>query len=244
MTRHHAVLAYDGSNFQGSQKQANRRTAQGEFEKALRSLGWLDKSALVAGRTDAGVHATGQTVAFDLEWPHPEDELLRALNGNLPHDLAVRELRVTTNEFHPRFDATSREYRYRLFCDPIRDPLREKFLWRVYPSFDEGALIKNASLFLGQHDFSAFGSRISPKGTTTRTVTKSEWRKISDGEWRYEVKADAFLYRMVRRLVAAQISVAQGKRSVAEIHTALTKQGKLFVGLAPAHGLTLIEVTY
>ena len=246
MARYQAILAYDGSGFQGSQRQANVRTVQGDFEKALRTLNWSAQSVILSGRTDAGVHATGQVVAFDLEWAHSTDALLHALNANLPHDLAVRSLSLASADFHPRFDAASRKYRYRLFCDETRDPMRERFLWRVRPHVDGDALKQNAGVFLGTHDFAAFGSPTTPapRGTTVRTVTESGWRQMPDGEWQFEVRADAFLYRMVRRLVFAQVSAAQGKSSLADIKHALSKQEKLPAGIAPAHGLTLVEVTY
>ncbi len=244
MARYQVILAYDGSGFTGSQKQANSRTVQGELERALRNLGWSDKSVLMAGRTDTGVHATGQVAAFDLEWMHSAEKLLWALNADLPSDLVIRSLLPASADFHPRFDAASREYRYRMFFDPIRDPLREKYLWRTWPAVDEAALKRNASIFLGTHDFGAIGSPTTPKGTTVRTVTKAEWKKMPDGEWQFEVQADAFLYRMVRRLVFVQVSLAQGKCSVEKVQHALSKQGALLAGLAPAHGLTLVEVTY
>jgi tRNA pseudouridine38-40 synthase len=104
-------------------------------------------------------------------------------------------------------------------------------------------LTKVSKLFLGTHDFSAFGSPTTPKGSTVRTVMKSAW-KMLDGEWQFEVQADAFLYRMVRRMVFVQVVTAQGKCSVEEVQNALSKQTKLPAGLAPAHGLTLVEVTY
>jgi tRNA pseudouridine38-40 synthase len=242
MARYQAILAYDGSGFQGSQRQAIVRTVQGEFEKALRTLNWAAHSIILSGRTDSGVHATGQVVAFDLDWAHSVDALLNALNANLPHDLAVRSLSLASEDFHPRFDAVSRKYCYRLFCDAVRDPLRERFLWRVHPPVDGNALNQNAGVFLGTHDFAAFGSPTTPKGTTVRTVTESEWRQMSDGEWRFEVRADAFLYRMVRRLVFAQVFLAQGRD--ADIRRALSKQEKFPAGMAPAHGLTLVEVMY
>jgi tRNA pseudouridine38-40 synthase len=244
MARYQAILAYDGSGFQGSQRQANRRTVQGEFEKALTRLKWSGRSVLLSGRTDTGVHASGQVAAFDLDWAHPVEALHNALNANLPFDLAVRSLTLAPESFHPRFDATSRKYCYRLFCDNVRDPLREKFLWRVYPPVDGNALVHNADVFLGTHDFAAFGSPTTLKGTTVRTVTESGWKQMHDGEWQYEVRADAFLYRMVRRLVFAQVSAAQGKSSPEDIQRALSKQEKFPAGLAPAHGLTLVEVTY
>jgi len=246
MARYQAILAYDGSGFQGSQRQANVRTVQGEFENALRTLNWPARSVILSGRTDTGVHAAGQVVAFDLEWAHPADTLLNALNANLPHDLAVRSLSLASPDFHPRFDAVSRKYRYRLFCDAVRDPLRERFLWRVHPPVTQRGdfLTQNAGVFIGTHDFAAFGSPTMPKGTTVRTVTQSEWRQMPDGEWQYEVRADAFLYRMVRRLVFAQVFLAQGRSSAADIQRALSKQEKFPAGLAPAHGLTLVEVMY
>jgi tRNA pseudouridine38-40 synthase len=246
MARYQAILAYDGSGFQGSQRQANVRTVQGIFENALRVLNWTARSVILSGRTDSGVHATGQVVAFDLEWAHSDDALLKALNANLPRDLAVRSLSLAPADFHPRFDAKSRKYRYRLFCDATRDPLRERFLWRIHPPLDGDALVQNANVFLGVYDFAAFGSATTPapRGTTTRAVKESEWRQLPDGEWQYEVRADAFLYRMVRRLVFAQVSIAQGRSSIEDVRRALAKQEKLPAGLAPAHGLTLVEVTY
>jgi tRNA pseudouridine38-40 synthase len=244
MARYQVILVYDGSGFTGSQVQANSRTVQGELEKALRNLGWSEKSVIMAGRTDTGVHATGQVAAFDFEWTHSADKLRNALNADLPPDLVIRNLIPAPADFHPRFDAISRQYRYKMFCNSIRDPLREKFLWRVWPAVDEDALKRNASIFLGKHDFAAFGSRTTPKGTTMRTVTKAEWKKMPDGEWQFEIMADAFLYRMVRRLVFVQVSVAQGKCSVEKVQHALSKQGVLLAGLAPAHGLTLVEVKY
>lgn len=245
MARYQVILAYDGSGFAGSQRQANSRTVQGELEKALRKVGWTGKSVSVAGRTDAGVHASGQVAAFDFgEWAHSAETLLKALNAELSPDLAVKHLQPTAADFHPRFDAVSRTYRYRLFSDRIRDPLRERFAWRVATPLDGDALKHNAELFLGTHDFAAFGSPTSEKGTTVRTVTKSEWRRKPDGEWQFEVRADAFLYRMVRRLVFVQSALAQGKCSVKDVRSALSKQTNLLAGLAPAHGLTLVRVDY
>src|SRR5512138_3419368 len=122
MARYQLTLAYDGTDFFGSQRQAKRRTVQGELEKALCKLGWVGRSVIMAGRTDTGVHATGQVASFDLDWSHPDEELLRALNAFLPGDLAVQQAQIVDARFHPRFDATSRRYCYHLFCQPVRDP--------------------------------------------------------------------------------------------------------------------------
>ncbi len=252
MARYQLTLAYNGTRFFGSQRQANSRTVQGELEKALHKLGWTGRSVILSGRTDTAVHATGQVAAVDLDWSHSETDLLKALNAELATDVAVHQARMVHAKFHPRFDALSRCYRYRLFCQPVRDPLREPFAWRVWPAIDGGLLAGTASLFLGTHDFSAFGSPTTPTGTTVRTVMNAEWMQARDeqDEWHFNVRADAFLYRMVRRLVFVQVAVAQGKvsakavaRSLAE-PAAAGKRSEVPAGLAPAHGLTLVEVTY
>lgn len=246
MARYQVTLAYDGSRFRGSQRQAGTRTVQGELEKALCKLGWTGGSVLMAGRTDTGVHAAGQVAAFDLDWQHPEGELVRALNANLPDDLAVRSLRAAARDFHPRFDALTRCYRYRLFCSPVRDPLREKQAWRVWPEVGASGLQAAARVFPGRHDFAAFGSPTRLKGTTVRTIQEAAWSLQGD-EWQFEVRADAFLYRMVRRLVYVQVAVSQGRCTVESLVGALDAPAlgrDLPAGLAPAHGLTLLEVTY
>jgi tRNA pseudouridine38-40 synthase len=250
MARYQLTLAYDGTDFFGSQRQVKRRTVQGELEKGLCKLGWTGRSVILSGRTDTGVHATGQVAAFDLDWSHSDEELVRALNATLPADLAVHQARMADAKFHPRFDALSRRYRYRLFCQPLRDPIRERLAWRVWPEANGEMLVNTAQLFLGTHDFSAFGSPTTPRGSTVRTVMKAEWVQAAPDEWQFEVQADAFLYRMARRLVFVQVAVAQGKVSADIISRSLAKKvspgtrNELPAGLAPAHGLTLVEVTY
>src|SRR5688572_7001124 len=206
MARYQLTLAYDGTDFFGSQRQANRRTVQGELEKALCKFGWTGRSVLMSGRTDTGVHATGQVASFDLDWSHSDEELVRALNAVLPTDMAVHKPRMAHGTFHPRFDALSRRYRYRLFRQPVRDPIRERFAWRVWTPIRGDMLTETAKLFLGTHDFSAFGSPTTPRGGTVRTVMKAEWSQSEEDEWHFEVQADAFLYRMVRRLVFVQVA--------------------------------------
>lgn len=264
MARYQLTLAYNGAGFFGSQRQAKPagstgeavsrfRTVQGELEKALQKLGWTGRSVILAGRTDTGVHATGQVASVDLDWSHSEADLLNALNAELPVDMAVHQVRMVHATFHPRFDATSRCYRYRLFCQPLRDPIREPFAWRVWPMINSEVLAGTAGLFRGRHDFSAFGSPTTPKGGTLRTVMKAEWTQTREAkdEWCFAVQADAFLYRMVRRLVFVQVAVAQGKVSAEIIANALanparvkSRSEKIPAGLAPAHGLTLVQVTY
>lgn len=256
MARYQLILAYDGAAFAGSQRQASNarsrtgkgRTVQGELELALRGLGWHGRSVMLAGRTDAGAHASGQVAAADIEWPHGPDALRDALNARLPFELVVRHAEQADARFHPRFDARSRRYRYKLFCQHVRDPLRERFAWRVWPEFDPALLQQTALLFLGRHDFGAFGSAPGNKGGTERTVVLSEWHPgETGGNWQFDVAADAFLYRMVRRLVFVQVAVAQGRCSREAVLKALDHGSAISglpAGLAPAHGLELMQVDY
>jgi len=249
MARYQIILAYDGSDSLGSQRQASSRTVQSELEKALLRIGWQGKSILLAGRTDTGTHASGQVAAFDLDWGHGPDKLQSALNAHLPSDMSVRDVKVVADDFHPRFDATSRCYRYCLFCAGVRDPLRERYAWRVWPTVTD--LSSLADLWSGTHDFAAFGTSPRPGGNTMRTVMSSEWKKQGD-EWIFHIQADAFLYRMVRRIVYVQVAVGQARLPAETMARALEDspevrrqaQGEIPAGLAPASGLTLIDVCY
>jgi len=243
MAHYQVIFAYDGTCFKGSQRQAKLRTVQVELERALHRLGWSGQSILMAGRTDTGVHASGQVAVFDLDWRDTSEALGHALNSHLPSDIAIRSVTNVPADFHPRFDATSRRYRYRLFCQPVRDPLRERFAWRVWPLLDGDIIINQSQALLGTHDFAAFGSPPRPEGSTQRTIMQAYWQAQGD-EWLFEVQADAFLYRMVRRLVYLQVAAGQGRLHVDAIAKALMSQIDLLAGIAPASGLTLMEVTY
>ncbi len=256
MARYKLILAYDGAAFAGSQRQAasarsrtgKGRTVQGELEQALRDLGWQGRSVILAGRTDAGAHASGQVAAADVEWAHGPTALRDALNARLPFEMVVRDAELVDAKFHPRFDATSRRYRYSLFCGQVRDPLAERFAWRVWPEFDPDLLVEIAGVFPGRHDFAAFGSAPSAKSGTVRTVTSAGWRETEPGgKWQFDVAADAFLYRMVRRLVFVQVAFAQGRISRDAVVRALGRgatSNELPAGLAPANGLELMQVDY
>lgn len=245
MVRYKIILAYDGTEFFGSQRQAETRTVQSVVEAALRKLGWLGKSILLAGRTDSGVHASGQVAACDLEWNHTADELLRALNATLPLDVAVRSVTECESDFHPRFDAQNRTYQYVIFCDQVRHPLEERYTWRVWPAPDFDLLQGCAQELLGEHDFAAFGGSPRPGGSTIREIQKAHWHR-QENKLFFEVTANAFLYHMVRRMVFVQISMAQGNLEAGSISRALQnpKSQPMFQGLAPSQGLTLVEVGY
>jgi tRNA pseudouridine38-40 synthase len=244
MARYQVILAYDGTNFHGSQLQADDRTVQSVVEVALRKLNWTGHSILFAGRTDAGVHASGQVAAFDLVWNHPPQDLQNALNAMLPEDAAVWRAMEVSPDFHPRYDALFRSYCYRAYCQPVRDPLRERYAWQVWPVPEIRRLQSVAKTILGVHDFAAFGSPTSPGGSTVREVTQADWEQVDD-EFYFSITGNAFLYHMVRRLVFVMVSVGQGKLEVEDVLEHLqTPHGPVLQGLAPPNGLSLVKVYY
>ena len=221
------------------------RTVQSEFEAALRKLGWQNQSIILAGRTDSGVHANGQVAAFDLDWNHPAQALLQALNALLPKDMSVRSAEVCSDGFHPRFDAVWRSYCYTILCDPARDPLKERYAWRVWPAPDFDLLQSAAGVIMGTHDFSPFGRPTRPNGSTIRQVFHAGWMQNGD-QLSFDVTANAFLYHMVRRMVFVQVSCGLGKLDPEDISQVLQfpQNHPVFQGLAPAQGLSLIGVGY
>ena len=244
MERYKVILAYDGTAFKGMQRQRSARTVQGELESALRKLCLEGKSILHAGRTDAGVHASGQVVAFDFEWGHDSEALLNALNATLPEDVAARSVSVAAAEFQPRYDAKARRYRYQLFCQAQRAPLRERYAWRVWPPVKLKTMQRASKKLVGTHDFKAFGSPMTMDGPTVRQVMAAEWRQTGEDSFAFEVRANAFLYHMVRRMVGLQVRVGQGLAQSDEVDDALNGRMDVVQHLAPAAGLSLVAVEY
>jgi tRNA pseudouridine38-40 synthase len=244
MAHYKAILAYDGTNFQGFQRQAKGRTVQGSVEAALTSIEWQDSGVSAAGRTDTGVHATGQVIAFEFGWKHSTEALRNALNANLPPDVAVQSVEVTESGFHPRHSAIARRYQFSIFCDQIRNPLRERYAWRIWPEVSLDLLKEAASQLVGTHDFSAFGAPHQPGGSTIRQIFEADWQ-ADRADFVFEILGNAFLYHMVRRLVSCQVEIGQGKRNPEDISGLLSGDQKVLVqGLAPAQGLVLSEVIY
>ncbi len=244
--RYRATLAYDGTAYHGFQVQANAKpTVQDVVEAALASIGGGQPvGILAAGRTDAGVHASGQVIAFDLDWRHGEQALRAALNANLPEDVAVRIVQQARADFHPRYDALSRTYVYRLLVREVRDPLRRRDAWHLTGALDVAQIEAAAAHLLGEHDFSTFGT--PPQGeNTVRSVGEARWRQGLDGEHTFTITANAFLYRMVRSIVGTLVMVGQGRMTAGTFQGILATCERSLAGpAAPAHGLTLVFVQY
>lgn len=243
--RYCAIIEYDGTDFFGFQLQSKERTVQGEIEKGLGKLGQGPIQVTGAGRTDAGVHATGQVISFTINWRHDTDSLQRAINANLPPDVKVRTVNdVTDPHFHPRFSAISRTYHYKIINQPWPSPIRRHYAYQVPESLNVADMQQASHYLLGNHDFAAFGKPTQGE-STVRHVMQADWFVDEQQQLKFVITANAFLYRMVRRIVSTLIQVGLGKMPIEDIDTILKArnlQGS--TPPAPACGLYLVKVSY
>ena len=239
--RYRATVEYDGTDFAGFQVQPGKRTVQGVLEDALRRLSNGDAGRVDgAGRTDAGVHASGQVIAFTYGGRLAATDLEQALDAVLPPDVAIRDVRPAATGFHPRYAARYREYRYTVWNGP-RSPLRERTALGVRVPLDTAAMARVGLVLEGRHDFSSFGATNRSPVRTVHTVrVRRNGRTVT-----IDVRADAFLRGMVRRMVAVLLEVGQGTMNEDEVRAALAGPGPAIDGAAaPAKGLTLRSVIY
>jgi tRNA pseudouridine38-40 synthase len=243
--KYKAIIAYDGTDFYGFQRQGDRRrTVQSVIEDSLKHLGWDRPTIWAAGRTDAGVHASGQVIAFELDWKHSASELRRAINSNLPPDTVAKSIEEATPEFHPRYDANSRTYLYRYLASQVADPLRSRYVYLVWPEPSLRRMMDAVKVMIGEHDFSGFGAPTRPGGGTTRIIFSAEARTQKD-EIRFRIEANSFLYRMVRKLAEALLEIGQGKLDVNDLENYLEEPKAKWTGrISPARGLCLEQVSY
>lgn len=251
MERFRAIVAYDGAGYHGFQRlSGGAPSVQAAIEAALTRINGGPVEVIGAGRTDAGVHATGQVIAFEMSWRHTEADLLRAINATLPNDIAVQQLSRAAPGFHPRYDARSRAYCYRVYAAPQRQPLLERLAWQVRVEPDVALMNEAAALLIGTHDFASFGTPPrGESGTTRRTVFEARWEaeppRFGVPILAFHIEADAFLYRMVRSVVGALIEVGTAHMTVQAFEAAFRAHDRARIGvLAPPHGLTLAQVSY
>ena len=243
MAHYKLILAYDGTNYNGFQRQAIKTSVQATFEEALRRLGWQGRAIMPSGRTDSGVHAKGQVVSFNLDWNHPDYALQNALNAFLPADIAVQSVAQVAADFHPRYNALSRKYRYQLYWQSARDPLRDRYAWRLERKPELSLMQTAANDLLGEHNFIAFGKALKEDGTTTRRIFSADWVEEQDG-MSFTIVGNAFLYHMVRRIVYVLVRIGLGELPVETVRIGLENLSTGIVSLAPARGLTLEAVTF
>ena len=237
------TIAYDGGGFAGWAAQPGERTVQGVLEEALaRILGGRRIAVTVAGRTDAGVHATGQVASFELD-SEPPDRFAERVNAVLPRDVALRGVEPAPPGFDARRWARTRTYRYRLLATPLRDPLEEgRALWWPYP-LDRRALRGSAEELVGEHDFTAFTPTQTEHVRFTRRVLAAEWAPESADLLAFTITADAFMRHMVRVLVGTMLEVGGGRRSLENFAALLRGAPRERAGeTAQPHGLYLERI--
>jgi tRNA pseudouridine38-40 synthase len=236
-------IEYDGTGFKGWAAQAGLRTVQGELEASLATVLREPVQLVVAGRTDAGVHATGQVASFETGAEVPRD-LARRLNGLGPRDIAVTTANIAEDGFDARGDATSRTYRYRLLTRFASSPFEEqRSLWWPHRT-DREALDAAAASILGKHDFTAFTPTQTDHVHFNRVVFAVEWSQ--DGDiLNFRITADAFMRSMVRVLVGTILEIGTGRRTPESLQQLLKGSPRSEAGeTAPAHGLYLESVSY
>lgn len=254
VTRIRATIQYEGTDFHGSQLQSGVRTVQGEIEGVLARLLDTDVRVDFAGRTDAGVHALGQEIAFDAPAKWEPKELARAFTAISPDDIAVTTVRDGGAGFHPRFDADRRRYIYVVVPSPDSGPFLRRFAWR--PSADHRLSLPPgeatidrlgdlAAVLPGERDFAGFAKAGQPERGSVCTVESARWSVDDRGHLRFDVCANRFLHHMVRYLVGTMIEVIADRRPAADMETILelgTPTKPVFP--APPGGLYLAGVRY
>lgn len=252
------LIAYDGTDFSGWQRQPDRATIQGQTEMALERILGSAVTVIGAGRTDAKVHASGQVANFFTAKTIPCSNLRKALNDVLPAAIRILKVEEATPQFHARYDARVKVYRYRIFQGPVCPPFLARFVHRLPRKLDAARMDEAARLIEGRHDFTSFAAA-DPEGSkcrTDRTATceKSRVRCIYSSHvvWRprtsllvYEVRGDGFLRHMVRNIAGTLIEVGAGQREPGDIRRVLAARDRAAAGFtAPANGLCLVRVDY
>ncbi len=237
------VLEYDGSAYCGWQRQRNGLSVQEVMEKAASDLEGRPVRILAAGRTDAGVHALGQVACFDTHLSLSAATLLAALNARLPRDVVVLRADEVPLDFHPRFHAVSKHYRYRVLDRRVPSPLRrDRVLWVKYP-LEVDPMREAARLLVGEHDFRAFCTESHRKEDTVRRLFRLDVTREGD-EVRFDLEADGFLYNMVRRICGLLLEVGRGACGPETVSRHLEAPFPPAGPTLPPCGLYLVEVKY
>ncbi len=238
------VVEYDGTSLGGWQRQANATTVQSHLETALARLLQHETPVTGASRTDAGVHARAQVASFRTERPIPLHGIRRGLNSLLPESIAIVEATEVGDDFHPRFSATGKHYRYTILNRPDRSPRWHHRAWHISDPLDLEAMRAGATHLVGEHDFSAFRAAGCGAKTTTRRVERIDVSR-DDDRIVLDIRGNAFLRQMVRILVGTLVEVGSGRRDPAQLAEIIASKDRTQAGItAPAHGLELVEVRY
>ncbi len=238
------AIEYDGTDYHGWQVQPNGRTIQGVLEDAVHRLCGETTRCTAAGRTDAGVHASGQVVSVSLQRDISPERLMGALNALTPHDLTIKAVEVVADDFHPRRAARSRVYAYHIWNARWLSPFWRRYAWHVVRPLDTDAMRAAAAQLIGEHDFSAFQAAGCEAKHAVRRVLRSELQR-ADHLITYSIEATGFLRYMVRNIIGTLVDVGCGERNAADVRDLLARRDRTQAGpTAPACGLSLTRVNY
>ena len=237
-------IEYDGTAYNGWQRQKSGVGVQALVEDAVSGVADEAVEVICAGRTDTGVHASGQVAHFDTGAERTLRGWLLGINSALPDDINANWVRFVDDDFHARFSATSRSYRYLILNRPVRSALYRNRAWWIFEPLDERVMLEAAACLLGEHDFSAFRAAGCQASTPVRKISKLEI--VRSGNWlAISVTANAFLQHMVRNITGVLVAIGKGDEKPAWARKVLDSRDRKRGGVAaPAHGLTLIAVDY
>jgi tRNA pseudouridine38-40 synthase len=244
------ILSYDGSDFSGWQVQPDAATVQGTLASAIGRITGEKVLPQASGRTDAGVHALAQVVTFVTESSVPTTNFIKALNDVLPPAVRVLEVTETAPDFHARYSAQAKTYRYRILRSAICPPFLARYVWHFPYPLDDEAMGRAAGLVVGEHDFTSFAAVDPERGregepvSNVRRIFSSGWGRVGD-ELVYTVRGSGFLHHMVRNLVGTFILVGKRQLAVEDVTRILAARNRSEAGAtAPASGLYLVNVEY
>lgn len=239
------IIEYDGGAYHGWQRQAGDRTVQEAIEGALGRMTRQPITLIGSGRTDAGVHAYGQTANFTCDTRISPLEFQKGLNSMLGGGIVIRQCEVVPEAFHSRYDVTSKTYRYRIRNHPLPRAIGRQYQWHIRAPLDLSAMQAASRYLLGSHDFSTFEGAGSPRQHSMREILRAEWQREANHRLVFFIAANGFLRFMVRNIVGTLVEVGQGKRSPDAIPGLIADRDRNQAGpTAPPQGLCLMEVSY
>ena len=239
------TIEYDGSNYHGWQRQADEPTIQNEIENALMTMTQKKVTLIGSGRTDAGVHAFGQVANFHCDTTLGPDVFQKGLNSLLPKDIVIKDCVQVPENFHARYDATSKTYHYRLLNRAIPAAIFRQYAWHIQKKLDLEAMRNAIRYIIGTHDFRAFEGAGSPRSNTIRSIMNANLIEMDDGYLVFEIKGDGFLRFMVRNIMGTLVDIGLGKITVDDFNRIFESKDRNDAGItAPAQGLFLVQVEY
>lgn len=238
------TIAYDGTCYNGWQRQDKVKTIQGEIENAMMKVFEKKHNLHGAGRTDAGVHARAQVANFKTSSTIPIDKIVKAINSLIPTDIAILKAEEKDSSFHSQYNAKQKFYRYQIFNSQNRDPFKESNFWRVGYNLNLTLMRKEIKCLIGQHDFKSFKASEKIEKRTVRVVNFLEINKKKN-DILIDIKGEGFLYNMVRNIVGTLVDIGRGYLPEESMNNILSKKDRTQAGqTAPSKGLFLMDVSY